>query len=41
MSGCQEDLEEEEADDDASQEELQDLSEIAEFGSITLDQFRS
>ena len=41
MSGCQEDLEEEEADDDANPEELQDLSETIEFGSITLDQFRS
>ena len=41
MSGCQEDLEEEEADGDASQEELQDLLEKAEFGSITPDQFRS
>ena len=41
MSGCQEDLEEEEADGDASQGELQDLSETTGFESITLDQFRS
>ena len=40
MSGCQEDLEEEEADGDASPEELRDLSEKEESGSIVLDLIR-